>query len=111
MCLCLCQVTILFLDLMGFTAACGMMAAEEVIAFLNQLFSKYDKLVEQHRVQKVRLPTLYCYGALCLPVLHVCRAAVLRLIRRSIALVSHLLQMSCAGKGRYPAVHCTMHGW
>ncbi|GFH08277.1 guanylate cyclase domain-containing protein [Haematococcus lacustris] len=46
-------VSILFMDIAGFTAMSKDVPAEEVIIFLNILFSHFDMLVESHGVQKV----------------------------------------------------------
>ncbi|KAL6753635.1 hypothetical protein V8C86DRAFT_2722988 [Haematococcus lacustris] len=48
-----CDVSILFMDIAGFTAMSKDVPAEEVIIFLNILFSRFDMLVESHGVQKV----------------------------------------------------------
>ncbi|GFH23496.1 guanylate cyclase domain-containing protein [Haematococcus lacustris] len=46
------DVSILFMDIAGFTAMSKDVPAEEVIIFLNILFSRFDILVESHGVQK-----------------------------------------------------------
>ncbi|KAF5829134.1 hypothetical protein DUNSADRAFT_16519 [Dunaliella salina] len=49
------DVTILFLDIVSFTSTCGKesVTPESVITFLNVLFSRFDKLVQKHHVQKI----------------------------------------------------------
>ena len=42
-------------DLAGFTAMSGNVSAQEVILFLNYLYSRFDKLLEPHGVHKVRI--------------------------------------------------------
>ncbi|GFH09837.1 guanylate cyclase domain-containing protein, partial [Haematococcus lacustris] len=46
------------MDIAGFTAMSKDVPAEEVIIFLNILFSRFDMLVESHGVQKVRCQLL-----------------------------------------------------
>ena len=46
--------SILFADLSGFTAFAANTTPERAIAVLNQLFSHFDDLVEQHRLEKVK---------------------------------------------------------
>jgi adenylate cyclase len=48
------SVTILFADLVGFTAKSSDRSPEEVIAFLNQLFTRFDQLAIEHGVEKVK---------------------------------------------------------
>ncbi|KAL6765652.1 nucleotide cyclase [Haematococcus lacustris] len=47
------DVTLLFMDIVGFTSMSKAISAGEVMAFLNELFSLYDRLVERHGVHKV----------------------------------------------------------
>ncbi|KAJ9529772.1 hypothetical protein QJQ45_014550, partial [Haematococcus lacustris] len=54
------DVSILFMDIAGFTAMSKDVPAEEVIIFLNILFSRFDMLVESHGVQKVSKLLLRC---------------------------------------------------
>jgi class 3 adenylate cyclase len=46
-------VTVMFLDVVGFTSMAGSVRPHEVMAFLNDLFSGLDDLLFVHRVQKV----------------------------------------------------------
>lgn len=66
-------------DLVGFTSMSKEVPPEEVITFLNALFGHFDRLVEKHRVQKVR--GYYCSGpfarACSLPHDHLLRAGLL----------------------------------
>jgi class 3 adenylate cyclase len=48
------SVTILFADLVGFTAKSSHRSPEEVIAFLNELFTKFDQLATEHGVEKIK---------------------------------------------------------
>lgn len=48
------SVTILFADLVGFTAKSSQRTPQEVITFLNTLFTEFDKLALQHGVEKVK---------------------------------------------------------
>ncbi|GIL69648.1 hypothetical protein Vretifemale_565 [Volvox reticuliferus] len=47
------EVTVLFADIASFTSMCGQMPPHHVMAFLNDLFITFDRLVEQHHVYKV----------------------------------------------------------
>ncbi len=47
-------VSILFADMVGFTALSERTDAEEVVALLNDLFTRFDKLVETYDVEKIR---------------------------------------------------------
>ena len=46
-------VTILFMDIVGFTSMSKEVPAAEVMRFLNELFTGFDRLVKVHRVHKV----------------------------------------------------------
>jgi class 3 adenylate cyclase len=48
------SVTILFADLVGFTAKSSKRSPEEVIAFLNKLFTRFDQLALEHGVEKIK---------------------------------------------------------
>tara|TARA_R110002124_G_scaffold53122_4_gene152436 strand:+ start:2243 stop:3556 length:1314 start_codon:yes stop_codon:yes gene_type:complete len=48
------NVTILFADLVGFTAKSSHRSPEEVIAFLNALFTEFDQLAMKHNVEKIK---------------------------------------------------------
>ncbi|XP_077866611.1 soluble guanylate cyclase gcy-31-like [Saccoglossus kowalevskii] len=47
------DVTILFSDVVGFTHICSMITPMAVVSMLNAMYSKFDKLTEQHQVYKV----------------------------------------------------------
>ncbi|KXZ53574.1 hypothetical protein GPECTOR_6g491 [Gonium pectorale] len=47
------QVTLLFADIKGFTPMCGVLEPHAVMAMLNELFSRFDELLDQHGVFKV----------------------------------------------------------
>ncbi|GIL68154.1 hypothetical protein Vafri_21434, partial [Volvox africanus] len=47
------EVTVLFADIASFTSMCGQVSPHHVMAFLNDLFITFDRLVEQHHVYKV----------------------------------------------------------
>ena len=49
--------TILFSDVVGFTNICSKIQPMEVVALLNNMYTKFDKLTEQFRVYKVRKNT------------------------------------------------------
>jgi guanylate cyclase len=48
------SVSILFADIVGFTPLSAKMDAEEIVGLLNQVFSHFDELVDEHGVEKVR---------------------------------------------------------
>jgi adenylate cyclase len=48
------EVTILFADLVGFTALSAQMPPIELVALLNQIFSTFDRLAEKHGVEKIK---------------------------------------------------------
>jgi len=54
-------------DLVGFTSMSRDIPPEEVIIFLNSLFGCFDRLVEKHRVQKVRSSSCGHTPSICLP--------------------------------------------
>ncbi|XP_067655948.1 soluble guanylate cyclase 88E-like [Haliotis asinina] len=47
------NVTILFSDVVGFTTICSQITPMEVVSMLNAMYTKFDKLSEEHRVYKV----------------------------------------------------------
>lgn len=46
--------TVLFADLVGFTAIAARSSPGEVVAFLNRVFAAFDALVERHGVEKIK---------------------------------------------------------
>ncbi len=48
------EATVLFADLVGFTPLAERMPAERVVAMLDELFSRFDDLAEQHGVEKIK---------------------------------------------------------
>ncbi len=46
--------TVLFADLVGFTVRAAQMPHEEVVALLNEVFSRFDALVEKHGLEKIK---------------------------------------------------------
>jgi hypothetical protein len=47
------SVTVLFCDIQGFTAMCSQLHPAQVMLLLNDLFSRFDALLEKHDVYKV----------------------------------------------------------
>lgn len=47
-------VTVLFADLVGFTQFAEQMPPPEVVEMLNQIFSMFDQLAEQHGLEKIK---------------------------------------------------------
>lgn len=48
------DVTVLFADLVQFTAASGQMDAKELVKLLNEVFSTFDHLAEKHGLEKIK---------------------------------------------------------
>src|SRR5262249_33509301 len=46
--------TILFCDLVGFTALSQELSADRIVEFLSQIFSAFDRLVLEHGVEKIK---------------------------------------------------------
>ena len=48
------SVTILFADIVGFTKMTASMPPAELVDLLSQLFSRFDKLADQHGLEKIK---------------------------------------------------------
>ncbi|WP_165775641.1 adenylate/guanylate cyclase domain-containing protein [Paramylibacter kogurei] len=48
------QATILFADIVGFTERASNQPPEKVVAFLNELFTKFDALATKHGLEKIK---------------------------------------------------------
>lgn len=48
------EVTVLFADIVGFTQLANRLSPQELVALLNQVFSKFDHLAEQHGLEKIK---------------------------------------------------------
>ena len=48
------EVTVLFADLAGFTAASADLPPERVVALLDGVFTRFDELVERHELEKIK---------------------------------------------------------
>lgn len=48
------EVTVLFADLVEFTAASGQMEPKELVEMLNDVFSIFDRLAEKHGLEKIK---------------------------------------------------------
>lgn len=46
--------SVVFVDIVGFTLFAATHDAEETVALLNDLFSRFDRLVEQHGMEKIK---------------------------------------------------------
>jgi adenylate cyclase len=46
--------TVLFADLVGFTELSGRVSPQELVARLNAIFSRFDALMEQHGLEKIK---------------------------------------------------------
>lgn len=48
------EVTILFADIVGFTNLSQQISPEELVRFLNEIFSAFDQLTERHGLEKIK---------------------------------------------------------
>jgi adenylate cyclase len=48
------EVTVLFADIVSFTELSASLAPAELVELLNQIFSTFDRLVEQHDLEKIK---------------------------------------------------------
>jgi class 3 adenylate cyclase len=48
------SVTVLFADIVGFTALSSRIPPEQLVTMLNELFSTFDKLAEKHGLEKIK---------------------------------------------------------
>ncbi|HEY9643344.1 MAG TPA: adenylate/guanylate cyclase domain-containing protein [Coleofasciculaceae cyanobacterium] len=48
------EVTVLFADIVGFTRISANIPATELVTLLNQIFSTFDQLAEQHGLEKIK---------------------------------------------------------
>jgi adenylate cyclase len=48
------DVTVLFADIVGFTELSTRFAPEKMVGMLNQIFSRFDQLAEQHGLEKIK---------------------------------------------------------
>ncbi|MEB3829334.1 adenylate/guanylate cyclase domain-containing protein [Phormidium sp. CCY1219] len=48
------NVSVLFADLVGFTQFCSEQPPEKLVQLLNQIFSNFDKLAQQHGLEKIK---------------------------------------------------------
>jgi len=48
------EVTVLFADIVGFTQLSARISPPELVELLNVIFSKFDKLAEQHDLEKIK---------------------------------------------------------
>jgi len=48
------EVSVLFADIVGFTVLSSQIPPEEVVGFLNQIFSRFDRLAEKYGLEKIK---------------------------------------------------------
>jgi len=48
------RVTLLFADVVNFTPKASLLSPEELVAFLNRIFSSFDALAEKHGLEKIK---------------------------------------------------------
>ena len=46
--------TVLFADIVGFTALSAAVTPEELVELLNEVFSRFDELAERHGLEKIK---------------------------------------------------------
>ncbi len=64
------DVTVLFADLVDFTAAASQMDPKDLVNLLNQIFSTFDRLAEHYQLEKIKTIGDAYMAAGGLPVLH-----------------------------------------
>ncbi|CAL1543035.1 unnamed protein product, partial [Lymnaea stagnalis] len=52
------NVTIFFSDIVGFTSICGRCSPQEVLNFLNDLYTRFDVVLNSYNVYKVIIVTM-----------------------------------------------------
>ena len=48
------EASILFADVAGFTGMCGRMEPENLVTFLNELFTEFYRIAERHGIEKIK---------------------------------------------------------
>jgi predicted ATPase/class 3 adenylate cyclase len=48
------KVTVLFTDFVGFTTISARMSPEELVSLIDKCFSAFDKIVEEHKIEKIK---------------------------------------------------------
>lgn len=48
------DITVLFADIVGFTTKADAMSSEAVVGLLNDLFTRFDRIVAQHQLEKIK---------------------------------------------------------
>jgi class 3 adenylate cyclase len=48
------EVTILFVDIVGFTPRASQLPPRDVVRYLNRVFSEFDRLAEKYRLEKIK---------------------------------------------------------
>jgi class 3 adenylate cyclase len=48
------EASVLFADIVGFTALSASLAPQDLIDFLNDLYSRFDRLAEKHELEKIK---------------------------------------------------------
>jgi adenylate cyclase len=48
------EVTILFVDIVGFTPRASQLPPRDVVGYLNRVFSEFDRLAEKYRLEKIK---------------------------------------------------------
>jgi adenylate cyclase len=48
------EVTILFADIVGFTPRASQLPPNEVVQYLNRVFSQFDRLAEKYQLEKIK---------------------------------------------------------
>ncbi len=48
------EVTVLFADIVGFTKLAAQLGPREIVSMLNDVFGRFDELVQKHRLEKIK---------------------------------------------------------
>jgi class 3 adenylate cyclase len=48
------EITVMFIDLVGFTELSGQIPAVKLVLILNEIFSTFDSLAEKHKLEKIK---------------------------------------------------------
>lgn len=48
------DVVVIFVDIVGFTPRASQLSADDLVQFLNKVFSEFDALVEEHGLEKIK---------------------------------------------------------
>ena len=61
------DITVLFADIVGFTSKADAMSSEAVVGLLNELFTRFDRIVAAHQLEKIKTIGDCCMVAASVP--------------------------------------------